>query len=120
MSASASQAAQFYREVASSRVVWAIRDGDGFPAPVGDGDKRAMPFWSSESRAMDIIRTIAAYQEFSPVSIAWSVFCERWIPGLTKDGLRAGVNWSGARATGYDIEPSDLKRNVEALMNHDV
>jgi hypothetical protein len=32
---------------------------------------------------------------------------------MKKDGLLVGVNWSGARATGYDIEPSEVRRRVE-------
>lgn len=37
------------------------------------------------------------------------------MPGLSQDGLLAGVNWTGARATGFDIQPSELRENVEAL-----
>jgi hypothetical protein len=100
-------------------LVWAIRDDQGFPAPVGNAGKRAMPFWSSKSRAMRIIESLPAYTSFTPVPIEWPVFCERWLPGLLKDGLLAGINWSGASATGYDIEPLALQRNVEALIHHD-
>ncbi|WP_354191718.1 hypothetical protein [Arthrobacter sp. UYCu712] len=27
------------------------------------------------------------------------------MPGLERDGLRVGLNWSGDRATGFDVEP---------------
>jgi hypothetical protein len=78
-----------------------------------------MPFWSSENRAMTVIRKVAAYAQFTPVALTWSDFCERWIPGLAKDGSLAGINWSGAGAMGYDVEPSQLQRNVEALLESD-
>jgi hypothetical protein len=115
MSIASAHAAEFYREVAESNFVWGIKDSGGFPAPLDASGKRAMPFWSSESRAQTIIRSIPAYSSFVPVAIEWSVFCERWVPGLKKDGLLAGVNWAGAKASGFDIELSDLQRNVEAL-----
>jgi hypothetical protein len=115
MSIVTAHAAEFYREVAESSIVWGIKDSGGFPAPVATGGNRAMPFWSSESRALAVIHSVPAYKGFTPVAIEWSVFCHRWVPGLTNDGLLAGVNWSGVRASGFDLEPSDVQRNVEAL-----
>lgn len=117
MSIAATHAAEFYREVAESGVVWGIKDASGFPAPITNEGKRAMPFWSSESRALVVVRSVSAYGGFTPVPIEWQVFCERWVPGLVRDGLLAGVNWSGPMASGFDIEPPDLQRNVEAILN---
>lgn len=37
---------------------------------------------------------------------------------MTKDGLLVGVNWSGKRAVGYDIEPERLKQSVEAVIEN--
>ena len=73
-----------------------------------------MPFWSSENRATSIIKTVPAYGEFTPEPIPLSVFIERWLPGLQKDGLCCGLNWSGARATGYDLSPADLMARLAA------
>lgn|SRR5690554_4825731 len=115
MSIAAAHVSEFYREVASSDIVWGIRDSAGFPAPRGTGGARAMPFWSSESRALNIIQNVPAYSGFTPVAIEWSTFCERWIPGLSKDGLLIGLNWSGKSARGFDIQSLNLQHNVEAL-----
>ena len=115
MSIAALHAAEFYRQVAETGVVWSIKDAGGFPAPLVSEGKRAMPFWSSESRAL--IRGVSAYSGFNPVPIKWQEFCERWVDGLTRDGLLAGLNWSGETAMGFDIEPTDLRCNVEALRN---
>lgn len=117
MSIAAPNAAMFYREVAASRVVWAIRDSGGFPAPMNTDSKRAMPFWSSEGRAREIIANVKAYEGFRPEPIPWETFAQRWIPGLTKDGILAGLNWAGSNASGYDIEPTELERNILALFN---
>ena len=119
MSAAASQAAAFYREVARQRVVWTIRDASGYPAP-GTAEGRAQPFWSSRSRAERVISMVEAYRGFEPVEIPWAAFCSKWVAGLSRDGIRVGVNWSGARATGFDLTPDEARRNVEAEMkSHD-
>ena len=113
MSTAAIHAAAFYREVARARTLWAIRDAHGFPAPAATEGQRAMPFWSSRRRALAVISTAAAYRGFEPVAISWQTFCERWVPGLVRDGLLAGVNWTGERVTGFDVDPRELQRNVE-------
>ncbi|TGN37865.1 DUF2750 domain-containing protein [Marinobacter confluentis] len=114
MSISSAQASKFYQEVAENGIVWGIKDNGGFPAPHGTEGKRAMPFWSSKSRAQAVIENVNAYKGFEPVAIPWEVFCERWVPGLSQDGLLAGINWSGTGATGFDIQPSELQKSVEA------
>ena len=71
---------------------------------------------ATRARVQRIIETVPAYAGFKPVEISWSDFCSRWVPGLTRDGLLAGVNWSGESAVGYDLTPEELQRNVEAVM----
>ena len=105
---SASQAAAFYREVADSGVVWTVRDEGGFPAPLNHDGERTQPFWSSRTRVDRIIASVPAYKGFAPVEIELGVFLSRWVPGLTEDGILVGVNWTGDRATGYDIAPAQV------------
>lgn len=33
-------------------------------------------------------------------------------PGLKQDGLLVGLNWSGTGATGFDLNPDDVERNL--------
>jgi Protein of unknown function (DUF2750) len=113
MSQSASQAAAFYRDVAAGRRVWTIRDDGGFPSPMTSTGERAQPFWSSLARVKRIIKTVPAYAGFRPHELSWEEFRDRWIPGLTRDGLKVGVNWSGPRATGYDVDPASVQTAVE-------
>jgi hypothetical protein len=115
MSQAASQAWAFYRDVARSRKLWTVRDARGFPAPANSSGQRAQPFWSSESRVRRIIKNVPEYSGFEPVELSWLEFRERWVPGLESDGLLVGVNWSGPRATGFDLSPSLVVRSVEAL-----
>lgn len=113
MSQSAAQATAFFKEVSESGIVWAIKDESGFPAPIGESGVRAMPFWSSQSRAQTVIQNVPAYKGFVPVELELKVFKERWLAGLTKDKFNVGINWSGSNATGYDISPSDVLKSLE-------
>ncbi len=117
MSVAAAQAAAFYRDVARTLVVWTIRDEGGFPAPLTTHGVRAMPFWSTRGRAQRIISNVPAYEGFTPVSISWAEFCSKWAPDLKRDGFLVGVNWSGPYATGYDLAPDVVVRNVGAALS---
>lgn len=66
----------------------------------------------SRERAERVIQTVSAYAAFEVVEMEWTAFCERWMPGLESGGLLVGVNWSGDRATGYDLKPRDVLANV--------
>lgn len=44
-------------------------------------------------------------------------FLNRWLIGLEKDGLYLGVNWSGKRATGYDMKPSEVLDRIKYELN---
>src|SRR5262245_25167379 len=107
MSVSAAHADAFYSEVVRDGAVWAIEDEGGFPAPEVNG-VRTMPFWSSRSRAEKVTESVTAYQGFRPVALPLAEWRSRWLPGLRKDGCLVGLNWSGPRATGYDISPEDV------------
>ena len=111
---SAAHADAFYREALRDGRVWGIRDDNGFPAPIAADGARAMPFWSLRSRAERAIATVDAYAGFQPVPIELGEFRSRWLPGLTEDGLLVGVNWSGARATGYDVAAAEVEASFAA------
>lgn len=107
-------AAAFYKEVAQNGSIWTIRDNAGFPAPLNNDGKRAQPFWSSKSRAENIIRTVPAYSGFELFELELKIFLERWITGLAKDGILVGINWIGGSATGFDVEPEQVLKNILA------
>lgn len=114
MSTSAAQAQAFFDELGSDGPVWTIEDDGGVAAPLGSSGRRRMPFWSRRSRAEQIIRTVRAYEGFRPLEISREHFESRWLPGLQRDGLLAGVNWSGAGATGYDLAPDEVAVRLSA------
>lgn len=105
MTKSGAHATAFFKEVIREQQVWTIRDARGFPAPLGSDGIRSMPFWSLGSRVERIISTVEAYASFEKVAISLTEWRAKWLPGLERDGLKVGLNWSGDRATGYDVEP---------------
>ncbi len=120
MTQAGSQAWAFYREVAKNQKVWTIRDQGGFPAPKNREGKRSQPFWSSLSRVQTIIKKVPAYSGFEPYEISWDDFCNKWVPGLSKDGLLIGVNWSGDKALGFDLEPKQVQTSIETVKNEEI
>lgn len=107
--------ADFVDGVVRDGVVWAIRDADGFPTAVSEpGGRSAMPFWSSRSRVLRVARSVDAYVGCVPEGVPLDEWRARWLPGLRRDGLRVGVNWSGPRATGFDMEPEDVEIALRA------
>jgi hypothetical protein len=114
VSISAALASRFCQEVILHRQVWGIRDSSGFPAPRNGDGERSMPFWSLRSRAEKVISSIPAYSAFEVEGIPLAVWRTRWIDGLDRDGILVGLNWSGVRATGYDMQPLEVRRRLEA------
>src|SRR2546428_8271330 len=110
MSQAASQAAAFYREVVASGKVWTIRDAGGFPAPRSGSGHRSMPFWSSLAGVERIIKQAPAYAGFESVELTLEEFRDTWLDRLEKDQLHVGLNWTGPRATGYDIRASTVRQ----------
>jgi len=102
----------FIREVAEHRRVWTIQDADGIPTATSSGNK-AMPFWSALSRAESVIATVPAYSGFAPLELPWDRFRDRWLSGLERDGLHVGINWSGPRALGYDLSPTEVLTRIQ-------
>lgn len=115
MSSSAAHASAFYDEIRETRTVWSIKDKDGFPAPAGNDGERAMPFWSKETRAQRIVGKVDAYRDFEVVSIPLVEWISRWLPGLRADGLRVGLNWSGDRASGFDVLPEEVILRIGSI-----
>lgn len=114
MTISATQADSFYAEALANSEVWTIQDAEGIPSPMNAEGVRAMPFWSLSSRAETVVENVAAYSGFAVVAVPLSEWRSRWLPGLTDDGMLAGLNWSGDAATGYDADPEDVERNLDA------
>lgn len=111
MSLSGAHRAAFRREAVVDGRVYSIRDDRGFAAPgVGLDGTRAVPFWSKPTRAGRVVDQVEAYRGFQVVAVDVSEWLEEWLPGFEEDGLLVGVNWAGARATGYDLTPAQVRQ----------
>lgn len=114
MSTAAAQADAFYTEVLETDSVWTVQDAEGIPAPIAAEGYRSMPFWSLRSHAERVVATVPEYRTFEVTELS----AEKWrrdrLPGLAEDGIRVGLNRSGARATGYDVEPSSVEAGLTA------
>jgi hypothetical protein len=108
MSLSGAHKAAFRREVLAEGRVFAIRDGDGYPAPADPEGRRAVPFWSKPTRAQRVADQAAAFLGFEIVVIELDDWLAGWMPCLERDDMLVGVNWSGARATGFDLSPAQV------------
>ena len=108
MSLSGAHKAAFRREAAQEGTVYAIRDAQGYPAPADDDGHRAVPFWSKPTRAQLIVKHVTAYEGFEVGGIPVQTWLDEWMTGLKRDGMLVGVNWAGARATGYDMSPGQV------------
>ena len=73
-----------------------------------------MPFWSLRSRAERAIDAVPAYAGFEPVAIPLADWRARWLPDLADKGADIGLNWSGTRATGYDLGPEAVEQSLAA------
>jgi hypothetical protein len=120
MSIAAAHAHEFYKQVAKNKKVWTIRDEGGFPAPKNSEGIRVQPFWSSLSLVEKVIKNVPAYNGFEPYEIDWKSFRDKWLPGLKKDGLLIGVNWSGEKAMGYDLDSDSVKKAIEIQIENQV
>lgn len=113
MTVSAAQAAAFFAEVVATDEVFTIKDAEGIPAPKNGSGDRAMPFWSKRSRAEKVCASVPAYEGFEVVRVPLGEWRARWLPGLGRDGLRVGINWSGRRATGYDLTSDEVLARLD-------
>jgi hypothetical protein len=110
MSLSGAHRAAFRREAARERRVFSIRDGEGLPAPVGEDGRRTVPFWSRPTRAGRVVEQVGAYRGFEVVGFDVDEWLGGWLGRLEADGMLVGVNWSGARATGFDVAPAQVRQ----------
>jgi hypothetical protein len=112
---SAANSARFFTEAIRDGALWTVRDAEGFPAPMDADGERSMPFWSRRSRAERIRVTSPEYHSFEVASIPLDDFRTNWLPGLSRDGLKVGVNWAGPHATGYELSPEKVGARLDAI-----
>ena len=76
--------------------------------------EEVVPFWSSRGRLEKITVALPKYQRFEITEYSWSEF-EDWLSQLEEASILVGVNWAGAKLTGYNVSVPNLKA---AMKNH--
>jgi hypothetical protein len=113
-SPSAANAAAFYRQVIETGTVWMLWSEKGGPTARTAGGDHAVPFWSSKSRAERVVATVPSYAGYTVRHESLARWREQWLPDLDREGLRVGLNWSGAKAVGYDLDPISVEESLLA------
>ena len=111
MSIAAAQAQKFYEQVATEGRLFTFRD-DGHLLIFPKDGYEVIPYWSSRSRVERVKEQHPKYREWAVDEICLKDFLSDLAPRLQADGMRVGVNWSGKRLTGYDVEVEDLLKNL--------
>jgi hypothetical protein len=110
---------RFIQRVSASREVWGLKSADGWAVSTSTADGHAgrsvMPFWSDRAYAKQCAKEDWAHYEPTPIPL--ELFLERWLVGMGADGCLVGTNWN-AQLCGHEIEPSDLKQELESHHEH--
>jgi len=107
MSIAAPQYDKFREQVATEERVFTFTDGGELLVyPARDGD--TVPFWSSRARLVTIQKRLPKYRAYTVTELSLANFF-RQLDLLEQEGIRVGVNWSGARLIGYNVTPAGLR-----------
>lgn len=110
---------RFLQRVAAAERVWALRGPDGFavcdsnPPDDDDEPRPVLLFWSDEAYA-DAARK-AEYPDHTVADLSLFDFLFRWLPGMEKDGVLAGTNYT-ADLAGLETEPMALQDQLLEAM----
>ena len=68
-----------------------------------------------KSRARKVIGNVKNYATFEVERLPLEKFAKTWLPGLQRDGLLVGINWSGEMASGYDMTPEEVADRLSIM-----
>ena len=106
MSIAAAQYAKFLEQAVSEGRVFTFTQSDEYLV-FRVHDREVIPFWSSRSRMEKTQEEHTKYQKYLIAEMKLDEFTN-WLPKLGEDRISIGVNWSGKKLTGYDIEAGSL------------
>jgi hypothetical protein len=108
---------EFFREVAASGELFAVEHEGRGPVDFHlAGGTHARVFWSARSRALAMVEGPLRRSGLVIVTHHWPEFRDAIVPELKARDLLVGVNWSGVRARGGNLEPDTVVQGVEALL----
>ncbi|USN98482.1 MAG: DUF2750 domain-containing protein [Phycisphaeraceae bacterium] len=106
----------FYREVIASGELFTVEHEEDGPIEWHlAGGIHARPFWSARSRAVRMLQGPLRRRGLVIVPVIWHEFCSRIVPEMRSAGQLVGLNWHGARARGYNLDPDAVVQAVESM-----
>lgn len=120
MSSAGAQANKFYEEVSENKSLWFAQNENGIALEFDlKSGKVSFPLWSSESRILKLKKMNPELLEsYTPRQISWASFKEVLVPILQKKERLVGVNLSGQKISGFDMEVDAVIRQVEAFFKN--
>lgn len=110
---------RFVQRLVASREVWGLKSADGWACTTSTADgsenRSVMPFWSDRAYAKQCAKE--DWSDYEPTPIPLDLFLQRWLPGMEADDCIVGTNWN-AHLCGYEIEPPELKREIERQLEN--
>ena len=103
---------QFLEQAVDTGFVWGLITGDEtFVICESDDfeDSDVMPFWSDHALAE--AQCTDDWQDCQVRAIELDDFIDNWLPGMQKDELLVGVNWT-TELEGVEKEPLDLSLDL--------
>ncbi len=117
-------AERFVKRVAEGSSVFWLRSKDGAATSESnelvdpDGNARViLLFFSDAAYARSVQQS--EYRDHEVAELALFDFLFRWLPGMTADGVLAGLNWR-ADLCGPEREPFDLRTAIEQRLPAEV
>lgn len=106
---------RFVRRVVECGQVWGLKGDNGwaFAESNENEETSVLLFWSDEPYAR---RAQSEFTEYTPATISLFDFLYRWLPGMTRDGLLVGTNWTGD-LVGIETDPFNLREEIEAKLS---
>jgi Protein of unknown function (DUF2750) len=76
-----------------------------------------MPYWSSKARARRAIEVWGG--DLRVASMTLQKWRDEDLPRLAEEGLRAGINWTGPRLTGWDFTVPEALNRLDQVLGTD-
>jgi hypothetical protein len=111
---------RFIQRVGESEVVWFLANDAGTAyceSNEFEGDEEPLGvllFFSDEAYARRCQN--AAFEEYEISKMSLFDFLFRWLPGMSGDGVLAGLNWNH-ELVGLEVDPLELREKIEANLS---
>ena len=110
---------RFIRRVSASQTVFHLCSNEGVANAISNTDEGSvvLMFWSDAAYARRVQAN--GFDSYEIETIDLFDFLFRWLPGMTGDGVLAGLNWDH-ELRGRECDPFELREEIEEAMSDDL